>query len=134
MFQSWIEILLLTREPCLWLIRRPPEAGKMCFRRMSLVLNITSYSELLWWEKTLYYLLSCIAEVTPCLVFAFHLTEAHIIQEVKKQNVSFLHNRIVFTEKLPREEVRSKVAIVCASTSMQVKQTNSWSFGQTTGY
>ena len=35
------------------------------------------------------------------------------MQELKKQNVSFLHNRIAFTEKLPREEVRSKVAIVC---------------------
>ena len=36
------------------------------------------------------------------------------MQEVKKHNVSFLHNRIAFTEKLPREEVRSRVAIVCA--------------------
>lgn len=61
----------------------------------------------------MYCLLSCIAEVTLCLVLAFHLTEPHVMQEVKKQNVSFLHNRIAFTEKLPREEVRSKVAIVC---------------------
>lgn len=40
------------------------------------------------------------------------------MQEVKKHNVSFLQNRIAFTEKLPREEVRSRVAIVC---SMQTR-------------
>jgi len=28
MFHSWMEILLRTEESYLWLIRRPPEAGK----------------------------------------------------------------------------------------------------------
>lgn len=47
MFQSWMEILLLTRETYLWLIRRPQEAGKMCFQ-----CSISWHSELLWQEKS----------------------------------------------------------------------------------
>ena len=39
MFQSWMEILLLTRETYLWLIQRPPEAGK----RIRLVFNAALY-------------------------------------------------------------------------------------------
>jgi len=32
-------------------------------------------------------------------------TELYILSEVEKHYVSFLNRRIVFTEKLPREEV-----------------------------
>jgi len=38
MFQSWMEILLRTEESYLWLIRRPPEAGKiLSFYHSSLI-------------------------------------------------------------------------------------------------